>query len=51
MDGNIYDKLKIKDGPNANDSFEEEEKAVDMSLKGWILLNDISVFGTGWLDL
>ena len=34
------------DGPNADYSFDEEEKEVDTSLKGWIELNDITVLET-----
>ena len=49
--GVMYDTLKSIDDPDANDSLSEEEKAVDMSLTGWIKLNDISVFGTGPNDL
>ena len=47
----MYDQLKKPEDPDANDSFDEEEKAVDMSLKGYIKLNDISVFGTYFNDL
>ena len=49
--GIMYDQLKKPEDPDANDSFDEEEKAVDLTLKGWIILNNISVLGTSFTDL
>ena len=40
-----FEKLKDKDDPDADNSFDEEEKVVDMSFTGYIQLNDLVILG------
>ena len=40
-----FEKLKDKDDPDADDSFDEEEKVVDMSFTGYIQLSGINILG------